>query len=154
MFKRLLLCYDGTDHGRRALKRGAELAIFLGANVHVLAIVKPEAPSPVVSAAAVGFACLVDEEQSRQAVLDASVGQLRGAGVAAEGYLAHGHTIDEIVVYSQKLAVDLIVIGNYPSTPVRRWWSGPARASLAERVSCCILVAANPSSDSDGVVNA
>jgi DNA primase len=29
MFKRVLLCYDGTLAGRRALLRGAELAILL-----------------------------------------------------------------------------------------------------------------------------
>ena len=36
MFKRVLLCYDGTEAGRRALRRGAELAMLLGAQVYVL----------------------------------------------------------------------------------------------------------------------
>jgi hypothetical protein len=35
MFKRVMLCYDGTEVGRRALKRGAELAILVGARVYV-----------------------------------------------------------------------------------------------------------------------
>jgi hypothetical protein len=39
MFKRVLLCYDGSEAGRRALKRGAELAILVGAQVHVLSII-------------------------------------------------------------------------------------------------------------------
>jgi len=39
MFKRVLLCYDGTEVGRRALKRGAELAILVGAQAYVLSII-------------------------------------------------------------------------------------------------------------------
>jgi hypothetical protein len=35
MFKRVLLCYDGSEAGRRALKRGTELAIRLGAHVQL-----------------------------------------------------------------------------------------------------------------------
>src|SRR5580698_1185965 len=42
MFKRVLLCYDGSEVGRRALKRGAELAVLLGAHVYVLSIIPSE----------------------------------------------------------------------------------------------------------------
>ena len=39
MFKRVLLCYDGSVAGRRALRRGADLAVHLGAQVYVLSII-------------------------------------------------------------------------------------------------------------------
>jgi len=52
MFKRVLLCYDGSDVGRRALKRGAELAILVGAQVYVLSII----PNGVAGAAIVAGA--------------------------------------------------------------------------------------------------
>lgn len=39
MFKRVLLCYDSTPAGRRALRRGAELAVLLGAlNVDLIVV--------------------------------------------------------------------------------------------------------------------
>ena len=47
MFKRVLLCYDGSLAGRRALRRGAELAIELGAQVYVLSIIPEGALDPV-----------------------------------------------------------------------------------------------------------
>jgi hypothetical protein len=53
MFKRVLLCHDGTDVGRRALKQGAELAISLGSDVHILILPPEENVSPAVSAASV-----------------------------------------------------------------------------------------------------
>jgi len=63
--------------------------------------------------------------------------------VQAKGYLARGNTIDEIAAYAQKLAIDLIVVGHYPKPSGGRWWSGSERASLAERVNCCVLIAVN-----------
>ena len=50
MFKRVLLCYDGTEVGRRALKRGAELAILVGAQVYVLSIIPAAVANAAVSA--------------------------------------------------------------------------------------------------------
>jgi len=44
MFKRVLLCYDGSRAGRAALKQGAELAVLVGAQVHVLSIISSEVP--------------------------------------------------------------------------------------------------------------
>jgi nucleotide-binding universal stress UspA family protein len=143
MFKKVLLCYDGSEPGRRALKRGAELAILVGAEVHVLSIVRDDVMSPAVMATAAGHTCLVDEERDYQKLLDDSLQKLAGRGVKAKGYLAHGNTIQQIVAYSRKLGIDLIVIGHYPSSEGRRWWSGPERASLAERVNCCIFIAVN-----------
>jgi len=49
MFKRVLLVYDGSEVGRRALKRGAELAMLVGAEVYVLSII----PTGVAGAAVV-----------------------------------------------------------------------------------------------------
>jgi nucleotide-binding universal stress UspA family protein len=61
MFKRVLLCYDGSDAGRMALKRGAELAILVNAHVFVLSVVSPSAASAAVAAGSVGTVCLVDQ---------------------------------------------------------------------------------------------
>ena len=141
MFKQVLLCYDGTANGRRALKRGAELAILVGAEVHVLSIVTNDALSAAVLATATGHTCLVDEEREYQKLLDDSVERLKSRGVKAHGYLAHGNTIEQIVKYANKLAADLIVMGNYPNSAGRRWWAGSERASLAEQVKCCIFIA-------------
>ena len=143
MFKKVLLCYDGSEPGRRALKRGADLAILVGAEVHVLSIVRDDVLSAAVMATAAGHTCLVDEDRDYQKLLEDSIQRLQARGVKAKGYLAHGNTIPQIVAYSRKLGVDLIVIGHYPSSEGRRWWSGPDRASLAERVNCCIFIAVN-----------
>jgi len=129
MFKHVLLCYDGSRAGRAALKQGAELAILVGAQVHVLSIISSEVPDPV------------DREGDYRKLLDESIEWLRVRGVAATGYLAHGNTLEEIVAHAKRLAVDLIVVGLYPKSSGGRWWSGPDRQSLAERVNCAVFIA-------------
>jgi nucleotide-binding universal stress UspA family protein len=142
MFKRVLLCYDGSDAGRRALKRGAELAILLGAQVHVLSIIPAGIANAAVIAGATGHACLVDDSSGYRKLLDESLEWLKARGVTAEGYLATGNTLDQIVAYAKRLVVDLIVLGHYPRPSGGLWWSNAQqRASLAERVGCCIFVA-------------
>jgi nucleotide-binding universal stress UspA family protein len=143
MFNRVLLCYDGSPAGRRALRRGAELAILVKAQVHVLSIIPSGAANAAVIAGAAGHACLVDDARSFHKLLDESIEWLRARGVEAEGTLASGNTIDEIASHAKRLGVDLIVLGHYPQPSGGYWWSGSQRASLAERVNCCVFVAVN-----------
>jgi nucleotide-binding universal stress UspA family protein len=143
VFNRILLCYDGTADGRRALQRGAEFAILVGAEVHVLSIYAGNAVSPAVMATAAGYACLVDEEHRGRELLDDSIARLKSRGIKAYAYLARGDTVPTIVAYSKKLAADLIVVGHYPTPEGRRWWAGPEHASLAELVDCCLFIAVN-----------
>lgn len=143
MFNRVLLCYDGSDAGRSALKRGAELARLVNAKVYVLSIVSDMVPSAAVVAGAVGSVCLVDTDSESQHSIRESVEFLKDLGVEAQGFLARGNTIDAIVDCSKRLAADLIVVGHYPKPSGGRWWSGTERAALAERVHCCVLIAVN-----------
>jgi len=141
MFKRVLLCYDGSAAGRRALRRGAELAILVGAQVYVLSIIPSGVADAAVVAGAAGHACLVDEAGSYRRVLDESLEWLKVRGVLAEGYLASGNTSEQIVAFSRRLAIDLIVLSHYPQPSGGFWWGSPQRASLAERANCCVFVA-------------
>lgn len=142
MFKRVLLCYDGSEAGGRALKRGAELAILLGARVYVLSIIPDEVTNAAALARATGHACMMDDWHGYRKLLDGSLEWLKVRGVAAEGFLATGSTLDQIAAYANRLAIDLIVLGHYPRPAGGFWWSSPQqRASLAERVRCCVFVA-------------
>ncbi|HMK87633.1 MAG TPA: universal stress protein [Steroidobacteraceae bacterium] len=149
MFKRVLLCYDGSEAGRRALKRGAELAILLGAQVHVLSIVPEGIANAAVIAGATGHACVVDDPRGYRKLLDQSLEWLKQRGVSAEGYLTTGNTLDQIVAYAKRLAIDLIVLGHYPQPKGGFWWgSAQQRGTLTERVGCCVFVAVSAESGS------
>lgn len=150
MFKRVLLCYDGTAAGRRALRRGAELAVLLNSEVHALSLTQADTPSAAVIAGASGHACLIDEEQKDRRLLDESLEWLRTRGVSAKGSLAAGDTSDVIVNFAEQLAIDLIVLGHYPRPAGGFWWTSRNRASLADRVRCCVFVAVAGPGEPDG----
>jgi nucleotide-binding universal stress UspA family protein len=147
MFKRVLLCYDGTEAGRRALRRGADLAIVLGAHVSVLSIVTDGVANAAVLAGAAGQACIVDEASQYRKLLTESVDWLKSRGVNAEGYLTNGDYLDQIIAFSDRLNIDLIVLGHYPRPTGGSWWSASKRSSLADRVKCCIFVAVSATDD-------
>jgi nucleotide-binding universal stress UspA family protein len=150
MFKRVLLCYDGSEVGRRALKRGAELAILVGARVYVLSIIPSGVTDAAVVAGATGHACIVDESRGYRQLLDESIVWLKARGVLAEGFLAGGNTIEQIIAFSRRLAVDLIVLGHYPQPSGGFWWGSSHRPSLAERANCCVFVAVSSSDEPSG----
>jgi nucleotide-binding universal stress UspA family protein len=66
-------------------------------------------------------------------MLDESVRWLTERGVAADGFLATGNTIELIPAYCDRLAIDLIVLGHYPRPSGGFWWSSAQRGTLAER---------------------
>jgi nucleotide-binding universal stress UspA family protein len=147
MFKRVLLCYDGTEAGRRALRRGAELAILLGAHVSVLSIATDDLANAAVLAGAAGQACIVDEPAHYRKLLTESVDWLKARGVSAEGHVTSGDYLEQIIAFAARLHVDLIVLGHYPRPTGGSWWSASKRTSLADRVKCCIFVAVNAAED-------
>jgi nucleotide-binding universal stress UspA family protein len=139
MFKRVLICYNGSGTGRVALKQGADLAVLVGSEIHLLSIL----PSldPAVVAAAAGYLCLIDEEDAAQTLLSDAVTRLRARGISTEGYVERGATIDVIVAYAKRLAIELVVVGHYPQPSRGRWWSGTDRAALADRIDCSVFIA-------------
>src|ERR1700726_4296561 len=102
-FEKVLLCYDSSREGRRALLRGAELAEQLGAETHLLAIAPGiggtmvDAPSQVA---------MREEEKSIKDVLREGVELLRARGLTAKGHLVFGSAIEQIPAVARQLGVD------------------------------------------------
>jgi hypothetical protein len=109
----------------------------------VLSIIPAGVAGAAVVAGAAGYTCLVDEAGGYRKLLDESIAWLKARGVSAEGYLASGNNIEQIVAFSRRLAIDLIVLSHYPQPSGGFWWGSPQRVSLAERANCCVFVAVN-----------
>ena len=139
MYRKVLLCYDGSAEGRKALREGAEIAYATGAETHLLAICRslisssvPEGVTPEL------VAC---EEAAARSLLEEGVRKLNEHGVNAQGSLVFGDPIVHIPRFAAKIGADLIVVGHRPRGRLTRWWSDSQEHTLLDRVSCSILVA-------------
>jgi len=139
MYGKVLLCYDGSEEGRRALRHGADVVIRMQSEAYLLAICQsavsgaiPEAVTPE----------LVRSEDSRAiSLLEEGVRWLHDHGVRAKGSLEYGNAVDCIAETARRIGEDLIVLGHRSRGPLARWWSASDEESLLERVECSILVA-------------
>ncbi|HZQ60253.1 MAG TPA: universal stress protein [Casimicrobiaceae bacterium] len=137
MYRKVLLCYDGTTEGRNALREGAEVALCMGAEAHLLAICRsgidgsvPEGITPAL------IQC--DDDRS-QAILKEGVSWLEARGLKAHGLLVYGDPLDHIPNVAREIGADLIVVGHRQRGRLSRWWSDSDEQTLLDRTQCSIL---------------
>jgi nucleotide-binding universal stress UspA family protein len=141
-FSRVLLCYDATREGQRALGEAAALVEVLRAETHVLSILNNSAwiqnaditsavPFDVVSNAA-------------KDLLQEGLKKLAARGIQATGHFVVGEPLDQIPLFAKELNVDLIVVGHRHASRLARWWAGKNDGRLLDKVSCSVLVAMCP----------
>ena len=94
-YQKILLAYNGSDDGKRALVECAELANFLGAETHLLAVASMP-PSLFLTEGFVPEELLEEEKKRTQTVLDEGIQTLRDKGFNAVGHLAVGEPVEEI----------------------------------------------------------
>ncbi len=141
MYQKILLAYDGSEKGQKALIECQELAEWMKAELTLIAVM----PSHIESIGVEG-AFFIDEVPSRdtasyQAFLDKGLEQLSNLGYEAKGELLVGDVVREITEYAARISADLIVVGHQHETNwVRRWWGGSVTSSLVEFSPCNVLM--------------
>jgi nucleotide-binding universal stress UspA family protein len=142
MYKRILIAYDGSEAGQRALTDCGEIAQWSGSEV-VLVAVMPSMVAFVGLEGGVYDAELEERERHKfDAVLQDGLARLRAAGFGdARGELVTGDAIEEIVRYARTISADLIVVGHkHLDNWAARWWRGSISSSLVEHSPCSVLV--------------
>jgi len=140
-YRKILLAYDGSQEGKRALLEAADLAGFLQAETYLLAVATMP-PSLFLTEGFVPEELLEEEKKRTQTVLDEGIRTLRERGFNATGQLAVADPVEEICRLAKALRTDLIVVGHNQNTSfAARWWKGSVGASLLDYAPCSILIA-------------
>jgi nucleotide-binding universal stress UspA family protein len=141
-YRKILLAYNGSAEGKRALLECGELANFLHAETHLLAVASMP-PSLFLTEGFVPEELLEEEKKRTQQVLDEGIATLKERGfAAAAGHLAVGEPVEEICRLAKELGVHLVVVGHNQNTSfAARWWKGSVGASLLDYAPCSILIA-------------
>ena len=148
MYRRILLCYDGSAEGRNALREGAEVAQCMQAETHLLAVIRGAPGGGVVEGLSEHALRCEDEASGR--ILQEGVDWLRERGLEAHGDIVFGNAIEEITRKVEEIHPDLIVVGHRKRSRLSRWWSDAEDATLLDRVQCSVLVAVNPPPEAQG----
>src|SRR5260221_4777866 len=95
-YRKILLAYNGSQEGKRALLECADLAGFLGAETHLLAVASMP-PSLFLTEGFVPEELLEEEKKRTQAALDEGHRTLRQRGFNPLGHLPVGDPVEEAV---------------------------------------------------------
>jgi len=141
MYKRILLAYDGTDAGQKALLDCQDLAQWSQSSVFLVAVM-PSAMSFVGLEGGVYDVELEEREKKKyEAILQDGLKRLADAGYAASGEVVMGEAVDEITKSATKVGADLIVVGHkHLDSWAARWWRGSISGALIEHAPCSVLV--------------
>lgn len=133
--KQLLVCLDLAPTSQRVFERGAELALALGAEVHLLHVAAPE--PTFVGYDPKGGPYDRDrrarELKSEHAALARLADELRERGVAAKSLLVEGMTVETILEQADHLEADLVVVGSHGHHALHRFLIGSTADALTRR---------------------
>src|SRR4029079_1770455 len=124
MYKKVLLAYDGSIEGRRALREGAKLAqmcraeVFLLAVVEVSSIMTPEA----------GLTIPIElQTEDYKAILNEGTERLKALASAPTSRLEVGDAGQKIAEVAEEIGAHLVVVGHRPQGALSRWFGSIGR---------------------------
>lgn len=145
MYKRILLAYNGSEAGQKALLDCRDIAQWSQATLFLAAVMPLYMGMIGVESGVYSPDLMEDEKLKYQATLDEGLRRLADAGYQASGEVLVGETVDEITQYARKIEADLVVVGHkHLDSWAARWWRGSVSSSLIEHAPCSVLVVITP----------
>ena len=132
--ERIVVGFDGSEHGRKALERAVEIAG--GATVAVVSAAGPQLflRDPGVSPEDPG-----DVEARTKALAEARE-YLEGRGVNGVFVEGHGNPADVIVQEAEESGADLIIVGTRGHNAAQRVLMGSVSTNVVHHAKCDVLV--------------
>ncbi len=123
-YKTILAAVDGSPHSEAALQESISIAKKCGSRLIVLSVMRDETG-----------------RSEAEGHVDHAVGLARKEGLGAEGMTAIGRSFDAIVETAGGRGVDLIVMGTYGKTGLKKALLGSATEKVIGHAGCAVLVA-------------
>ena len=144
MYRNILLAYDGSEVGQRALLESQDIAQWSQARLTLVAVVPVDADTDSFGLGVEysgAFVIVPEQKKKYQRLLDHGVAHLTSKGFRATGSLLSGDVVSEIANHASAIRADLIVVGHRQEKSwVRRWWSNSTAKSLVEVAPCSVLM--------------
>ena len=141
MYKRILLAYDGSEAGQKALLDARDMGGWGNPEMHLVAVMPPPAAFIGGEGGIYDPEREKEEEQRYKGILEDGLRRLSESGAAVRGQVLVGDAVDEIAHHAKDIGADLIVVGHkHLDSWAARWWRGSLSKSLIENAPCSVLV--------------
>jgi nucleotide-binding universal stress UspA family protein len=141
MYKRILLAYDGSETGQKALLDCREIAQLAKSEVTLIAVSPPAAALIGGEGYVYDVRAEEDERKAFKGILEEGLRRLSELGHSATGKVITGDPVDEITRFAREIGADLIVVGHrHLDSWAARWWRGSVSKALIEQSPCSVLV--------------
>lgn len=145
MYKRILMAYDGSEAGQKALLDGRELAQWSQSEVVLVAVMPSMMAFVGLEGGVYDTELEAREKHKYEGILREGLQRLETAGFAARGEVVVGEAVEEITAYARKVHADLIVVGHkHLDSWAARWWRGSISGALIEHAPCSVLCVIQP----------
>lgn len=122
-YKTILVATDGSDHGNAAVTEAIAIAKRCGSNLLALSAMRDET-----------------EREEAAALSGRAVEMAQKEGVSAEAVTPTGRSFNVIVETAGGRGVDLIVMGTYGKTGLRKILMGSSTEKVIGKTGCAVLV--------------
>ena len=144
MFKKILLCSDGSEDALYATRATAVLAKRFGSSVVVLDAFNAaflEADGMGVWSVAVPASAIEEIARTQhQSVTRAALPVFEAAGVACQAIQERDHPVSAIVEVARREKADLIVIGSRGLSGVKSFVLGSVSSGVLQHAPCSVLI--------------
>jgi len=129
LYEKILIATDGSEYTKNAVDYGIDLAKNTGAKLLTIFVIDTAAFASIpMDAAWESMYELLKQEGD--AAIKYVTDKAKAEGLEVEGNLIEGHPADEIIKYSEKNSVSLIIMGTLGKSGLDRFLLG----SVAEKV--------------------
>lgn len=140
MYNNIVIAYDGSECGQKALLDCKDLAQWSHAKLSLVAVMPSSAGYVAMEGAIYDPESETREVAKFEAVLADGLRRLAEAGYSASGELLKGDSVQEITRYASEAGADLIVVGHkHLDSWAARWWRGSISGALIEHAPCSVL---------------
>jgi nucleotide-binding universal stress UspA family protein len=142
MFKRILLCTDGSDRALNAAAIAAGLARTHGAELITLHVAQaPAVPIPFTGAPMIAEPLIAEYNRDlHRAVFGRTMARINEIGTFSETLEMDGDPVTSILRTAEAREVDLIVIGSRGANAARTADLGSVSYGVAHAATCPVLL--------------
>ncbi len=137
VFRRILVCYDGSSGARRALRVARSLAEDVGGSVDLLMVVRPPAHAETSEASE---EAIETERLQLSAGLDEEVARDVQSALGTPHVVVHDNPADAIANFAKQHGFDLVVVGTHGREQVVHRGVGRSLEALLRQHPCPVLV--------------